>query len=267
MNRVVLCLLLGGALLFGGSQISIAAPKAKLIAFWNDSEPSSKLPVNHSKWQEILESYVVTDHPSGVNRFDYDRVSTSDHNKLKSYISDMESVDPRQLNLQNQKAFWLNLYNAKVVEMILESKSGAVRDISGIWKKKILTVTHQKMSLNDIEHGVLRPIFNDPRIHFGITPATIGSGDILPVAFTGENVEQLLEENTKDFFSKSKERFAIRESSLVISSIFKWYKKDFGSSATNIKAFIKKYVDEDVQQQIDTVSKLSYDYDWSLNRP
>lgn len=266
VNRVlfVFCCLVSLSI----NNVSQAAPKAKMIEFWNDYEPDSGLKLNHSTWQSMLDKYLDDMHPSGVNRFNYDQVTDQDKQLLIQYLDFLQGMDPRQLNRPRKKAFWLNLYNATIVSMVLASKpEQSIKGIGSIWRKKRLVVARQKMSLDDIEHGVLRPLFNDPRIHFGLTPATIGSGDLPAEAFTGDNVEELLERNTQDFFVSGNKGAYIEGNRLVVSSIFKWYKSDFGGNDVNVKSFIKKYANEGLRASIDQSSKISYQYDWGLNKP
>jgi len=250
------------------SMTSHAAPKSKMIEFWNDYEPSSGLKLDHSKWQFMLDRYLDTQHSSGVSRFKYDQVTDADRKVLDEYLTYLQSMDPRQLNFPRKKAFWLNLYNAGVVSMVLNSEpEESIRDIGNVWRKKSFTVSWQKVSLDDIEHGILRPLYNDPRIHFGLTPATIGSGDLPAKAYTGDNVEELLERNTLDFFTGSNKGFYIDGKKLVVSRIFRWYKSDFGRNSDDIKSFIKKYLDAETQAKVDQTSGLSYQYNWELNKP
>jgi len=245
---------------------TLAAPKAKLIPFWDKIELNSELTADHSKWNDLLQRYVDYNHPSGVNRFDYQNVTDADKELLNQYLSHMQSVDPREFNFPNQKAYWLNLYNALAVSIVIALKpQGTIRGINGIWTEEWVEVASQKVSLNDIHHGILRPIFSDPRIHFGLTPATLGSGDLLPIAFTGENVNALLEKNTKKFFNKTNKGYYIDGNKLVVSSILKWYKSDFGRSQEHIKAFIARYVSNKKAAQIERTTKMSYKYDWSMN--
>lgn len=246
----------------------MAAPKAKMIPFWNDYEPDSGLKMNHDAWDALLKKYVVTGHPSGVNRFRYDDVTPEDQTSLQVYIEYLQRMDPRQLNHARKKAYWMNFYNAAIVLIVLtEQPEESIRDVSNLWRKKRFEVTRQKVSLDDIEHGVIRPFYKDPRVHFGFTPATVGSGNILPVAFTHENIEELLERNTRDFLNESGRGVFIDGNTLRISTLFRWYKDDFGSKKGNIKAFIKKYVSPDVARQIDQTTRISYEYNWELNKP
>ena len=259
--------LLGFLCAFMGITSALAAPKAVLIPFWDQISLNSELTADHSKWNDLLQRYVDYNHPSGVNRFDYENVTDADKEILDQYLAHMQSVDPRQFNFPNQKAYWLNLYNALSVSIVIALKpEGTIRGVSGIWTKEWLQVASKKVSLNDIEHGILRPIFSDPRVHFGLTPATLGSGDLLPIAYTGENVNALLEQNTKKFFNKTNKGFYIEGEKLVVSSILKWYKSDFGRSKAHIKAFIARYVSNKKAAQIERTTKISYKYDWSMNK-
>jgi len=245
-----------------------AAPKAKLISFWDKTDVNSELTADHSKWNTLLERRVDYNHLSGVNRFDYEGVTDADKELLNQYLAHMQSVDPRKFDFLNQKAYWLNLYNATAVSIVVALEpQGTIRGINGIWTKGWISVLSKKVSLNDIEHGVLRPMFDDPRVHFGLTPATLGSGDILPIAYTGDNVNQLLEKNTKKFFNKTKKGFYIDGNKLVVSSILKWYKSDFGGSDEHIKAYISRYVNDEKASKIDKTTRISYKYDWSMNKP
>lgn len=186
VSSLVICLLLAQ------SAVS-AAPDANKIEFWNDSEEQSGLKIDYTTWTTLLSKFVVTDHPSGQNRFDYDSVSESDQQALGSFIDYMQQMDPRQITKQRQKAYWLNLYNSMVVNRIVRSKpDDSVRELGRrFWRKKRLTIAMQKISLDDIQHRILRPIFSDPRIHFSLVTGAVGSANIRPIAFTGENIDQL----------------------------------------------------------------------------
>ncbi len=246
----------------------LAAPKAKQIDFWNDSEEESGLKIDYSAWDSLLKKFVITDHPSRLNRFDYESVSEGDKLALDGFVDYIQKMDPRQLTKQRQKAYWLNLFNAGLIQQVLKSEpEDSIKDISGnLWKRKRFYIAMQKMSLDDVEHGVLRPIFKDPRIHFSLVAGTVGSANILPVAFTGDNVEQLIEENTKEFLSHSR---GVRNDNgkLVLSRIFNWYQADFGGNFEGVKSFIKPYAPQSLAPILIDARKAKYQYDWSLNKP
>ncbi len=245
-----------------------AAQEAQEIPFWNDSEEASEFDVDHSAWNSLLNRYVVK-HESGINRFDYDAVTSIDKARLENYIKLLEGMDPRQMAMDRQKPYWLNLFNAALVFQILQSKPEAsIKEISSrkLWRKKRLTIALQKLSLEDIEHGILRPIFKDPRLHFAMVGGTLGSANILNQAFTVDNIEELLNQNTKDFLAHSR-GMAFNGERVVLSSIFKWYANDFGEDFEQLKEFLSEHLPDEKKPLLRVASNARYDYDWSLNKP
>jgi hypothetical protein len=140
--------------------------------------------VDHSAWDKLLKTYVKPG-DDGVNRVDYAAFQRNGHEELKLYIQRLEAVDPQMLDRREQFAFLVNLYNAKTIEVVLNNYPvKSIRDISlggglaalvtgGLWKAKILNVKGADLSLDDIEHGLLRLLFKDPRVHYALNCASI----------------------------------------------------------------------------------------------
>jgi len=207
-------------------QNAVAAPtaeKAQKIEFWDDSEEHSRFSIKHGPWNAMLNKYVVVDHPSGINRFDYDAVTKADKESLDNYLKYLQSMDPRQSPKERQKAYWINLFNASLVQRVLNSSSiDSIQDLGGrFWKKKKIKIAMRKISLNDIEHGILRPIFKDPRVHFSLVEGAAGAANILPQAFTMENVDELLEQNTRDFITHQR---GVSQNSLCLLTCLRSYR-------------------------------------------
>lgn len=254
--------------------IASAAPKAEVIKFWNDSEELSIMQVDHSAWQNILTAYVDDQHPSGVNRVDYGAVTLGDARKLKNYLSYVQKMEPRQLNSEESKAFWINLYNATLFDKIVDAyQSGSFRAVNRLmnggvdsraWGRNAAEVVMQEISLNDILHGILRPIWKDPRIHFALSTGTIGGANIQKTAFNGDNNEELLEKAKTEFMQHSR---AVRvEAGLVIlSSVFDWYGSDFGLDESAVLAYARDNTGEATSQAMVGLSRTSFEYDWNLN--
>lgn len=250
-------------------------PNPKQLKFWNDHESESVMQVNHDDWQELLNRYVDDAHPSGINRFDYAAVSENDHQVLKGYLNYLQLLEPRQLNLEESKAYWLNLYNAILVDDILDEYADgpieSVRDIrSGRfkpwpWTRDAVEVVFQKQSLNDIEHNVIRPIFNDPRIHYVLSKGSLGGGSLLKTAFTGENNEELLSAAERDFLNHPRAVFVSAIGEARLNSIFDWYAADFALSEDEIIAYISENVSEENKVPLLLIKNIEYVYDWSLN--
>ncbi|MFT5573081.1 MAG: hypothetical protein ACI9FR_002014 [Cryomorphaceae bacterium] len=259
-----------------GQSAWAAAPDAVRIDFWNDSEPQSTIKVNHSVWQSVLDKYLDDKHPSGINRFDYLAVSQVDRALLDDYLNYLQQMEPRQLSIAEQKPFWINLYNAKTVEVVLRRLQSdsitSIRQIrSGIftpgpWKNKLLTLSRQEISLDDIEHGILRPNFNDRRIHYALNCAALGCPSLLKTAFTSENTEQLLAFAERSFLSHPRAA-RIQDSELVLSSLFDWYASDFAYNPNELLAYIKKFTSAETSKIFSQQPETRFEYDWALNKP
>jgi hypothetical protein len=252
---------------------SHATPSSKLNAFWADSEPKSGLHLDHSAWQHILDQYLVTDHPSGINRFNYAGVTKQDKLKLAAYIAYVAQFDPRQLSKLEQKAMWLNLYNVLVVATVLNQQSipdvDSIRRVGGEdgpWKNSILKMVTQEISLDAIEHNILRPIWNDPRIHFALNRATLGSANLQSQVFTYQNIDAQLDKASKEFVNSSR-GVSFSGNRIVLSTIFNWYSDDFGGGIANVKKFLSKYAAPELAIKISRSRRVRYRYQWDLNRP
>jgi len=246
-----------------------AAPRAKLIEFWDDEESESRLNIDHRRWDALLKKHVETNHASGINRIDYAAFSAADKASLGEYLEYLQLLDPRQVNLANQKAYWLNLYNAGIVALVLDKDANAdfdsIKDLGNIWKKKRFYIAMQNTSFDDIQHGVLRSRFNDNRLLFGINAGTLGSAPIQPAAFTHENVEELLDVVLRDFFATST-GLSTDGDTITITKSLKWYASDYGGRDGALE-FVKKYSSPAKVGAIERSRKVDYDYDWSLNKP
>jgi hypothetical protein len=250
-------------------------PNAKDLKFWNDYESGSTMQVNHDEWQGLLDRYLDDAHPSGINRFDYSAVSDVDQQVLKNYLDYLQLLEPRQLNMEEAKAYWLNLYNAVLVDDILDESAGglidSVREIRAgrfkpwPWTRDAVEVVFQKMSLNDIEHNIIRPVFSDPRVHYVLSKGSLGGGNLLKTAFTGENNEELLSTAEKDFLNHPRAVFVRGIGETRLNSIFEWYAVDFGATEEQIMAYISENVSEETKVSLLLTKSVSYDYDWALN--
>lgn len=262
-----------GAILTASSPAA-AAPKADLWPRWSRHDPGSVVTVDHSAWDEFLEKYVVVDDPSGINLVRYGSVTPEDRQRMRTYLDDLESVRVSELNRGEQRAYWINLYNALTVLLILEHYPvKSIRDIrispglfaSGPWDKKLLVIEDEKLSLNDIEHRILRPIWKDSRLHYAVNCASLGCPNLLPAAYGPENTESLLEEGARAYVNHPRgARFD--GSTLVLSRIYGWFEEDFGGSEKGVVEHLLKYADERLGRRLrDFRGRTRKEYDWSLN--
>ena len=242
---------------------TFAAPKAELWQYWNSSNENAVIKVNHQKWQTILDKYLVSEGENTL--FRYNRVSSSDKQNLKSYIRELSSIDPYQLTKAQQYAYWVNLYNSVTVDLILDAypvqsitKLGGLFSF-GPWEEEVVVINNKKLTLNDIEHRILRPIWQDPRIHYAVNCASLGCPNLQAQAFTASNTEQLLEQAATSFINSEK-GVKITGKLIRLSSIYDWFADDFGSP-TELIMHLANYRPE--LQNLK--GKIKYDYDWGLN--
>ena len=271
-RRRLLAGLLGGALLAG----ACGPPQAVGIAGWDASDESSVERIDHSAWQAILDGYVGPD-AAGVNLVDYEGLAANagDSARLAGYLDYLQGLDPRDYSRAEQMAYWINLYNALTMKVVLDAYPvDTIRDIhegvvpyTGPWGDVHANVAGQDLTLDDIEHGILRPIWRDKRIHYAVNCAAYGCPHLLKTAFTAENTEMLLEAGARDYVNNFRGVDAVDEDFIVLSSIYEWYPEDFGDTEEVVIAHLLEYADDDLAAQLDGFEgAIEHDYDWSLNR-
>ncbi|UAB69831.1 DUF547 domain-containing protein [Vibrio sp. SCSIO 43132] len=248
------------------SSLSFAAPKSDLWEFWQKNNESNTATISHQAWDELLKKYLAE---SGQhNLFDYAGVTTSDKAALKSYIQNLASQDPRSYSLKEQYAYWVNMYNAITVDLILDdypvksiTKLGGLFSF-GPWGEKVVKVVGKDLTLNDIEHRILRPIWNDPRTHYAVNCASLGCPNLQTTAFTADNTEALLEQAAQSFVNSDK-GVSLNSDGAQLSSIYEWFVADFGGNEEGVITHLKQYRSD---LPLNRSSKIKYDYDWDLNK-
>ena len=258
--------------LLSPSPLAVAAPKAELWARWEQHDPESVATVDHSAWDWFLQKHLAAD-PDGVNRLDYG-AAAGDRTGLDDYLRGLSETDAASLNRGEQLAFWINLYNALTAQVVLDHYPVAtIRDIdispgvfsSGPWGAKLIEVDGERLSLDDIEHRILRPIWRDPRIHYAVNCASAGCPNLALRAFTAENAEELLESGARDYVNHPRGA-RVADGALRVSSIYEWFKDDFGGDDAGVLAHLRRHADDGLRAKLSGVSEVSGDdYDWSLN--
>jgi hypothetical protein len=259
--------------LFWGGSVS-AAPKADLWPRWQAHDQSSTIQVNHGVWDDFLQKYLVTGDPSGINRLRYKKVNDTDKKALQHYLDTLQEVSVSKLNRKEQKAYWINFYNALTIKVILDHYPvKSIRDIDispgffsdGPWDKKLGSVEGFEISLNDIEHRILRPIWKDNRVHYAVNCASIGCPNLQPEPFTAGNTDALLAKGAREYINNQRGA-DLAGSILTVSSIYKWFQEDFDNSEQGILEHLEKYADEKLAGKLHNFKgKIQYNYDWSLN--
>jgi hypothetical protein len=201
-------------------------------------------------------------------------VGPADRKALEGYISALEGVPVRSLRRDEQLAYWINLYNALTVKVILDHYPvKSIRDIDispgffsdGPWGKRLVRVEGKEMTLNDVEHRVLRPIWKDPRIHYAVNCASLGCPNLQPEAFTAANAEELLALAARQYVNHPR-GVSAEKGWLKVSSIYVWFKEDFGGTDDGVIEHLKIHASGALSEELKNVGGISeHHYDWNLN--
>ncbi len=265
---------LGGLALLAGlaPQPAAAAPRADLWPRWQRHDQSSRTRVDHQRWADFLSTYLVAG-SDGINRLDYSGALAAS-GSLQVYLTSLQAVPVSRLARDEQFAFWANLYNAQTVATVLQHYPVAsIRDIDispglfadGPWGAAQTSVEGVSLSLDDIEHRILRPIWRDPRLHYAVNCASLGCPNLQPEPFHADRLDQQLDRAARQFV-KHPRAAAFEPDGLVVSSLYRWYRNDFGGSDAGIIAHLKRHADPALARRLATVTEIADDrYDWALN--
>ena len=234
--------------------------------------PKSTLKIDHAPWSKFLKKYLDAKDESGVNLMRYKSVDKAGVDALNDYIDYLQELPIRSYSRTEQLPYWINLYNALTVQLILDHYPvDSITDIQsgffsfGPWDEHLLVIEDQSVSLNDIEHRILRPIWDDPRLHYALNCASMGCPNLLPEAYEVESANKMMDQAAKEFINHYR---AVRfeRTRLVLSKIFSWYMDDFGGNEKELLVHISKFARPTLQRALEEYKgKIEYDYDWSLN--
>lgn len=249
-----------------------SAPTAELWERWTAHDPASTIVVGHERLQRFLDRYLVSGAAGGPSAVRYGAVTRDDRAALVSYLDDLQRVSPSGLSRDEQMAYWINLYNGRTVLLILEHYPvKSIRDIrfgtsgAGPWDERLLTVEGERLSLNNIEHNILRPIWKDPRIHYAVNCASISCPELRSTVYTGAGIDRQLDAAARGYIASEQGVFA-SGGRLRLSSIYDWYRTDFGRNERAVLAHIARYAQEPMKSLLETFrDRIQYGYDWALN--
>jgi hypothetical protein len=193
---------------------------------------------------------------------------------LEAYLRSLAESRLDRLAPGHLEALLINAYNACTVRSILDHPDvSSIRDIPGVWTKVRHRVGGFDLTLDEIEHRILRPYFRDPRLHFALNCASRSCAPLPTWAYDGDRIDAQLEERARSFLSDPK-NVRVEGSKLLVSKYFDWYGSDFTAkgwkgSENSVAACIARYAAPDVRAFIDRHSGKPpigfLDYDWSLN--
>jgi hypothetical protein len=229
----------------------------------------------HAVWDRLLAAYVI-EGSDGVDRVDYDRLRghAADRAALDAYIAALEAQPVSALARDEQFAFWANLYNAVTVRLIVEENpSRSIMQIRtglfsiGPWGVERVTVEGRALSLDDIEHAIMRPQFEAALVHYAVNCASIGCPNIRARAWRAHTLDEDLDAAARAYVNHPR-GVTVTDRGLVISRIYKWYQEDFGGDDAGVIAHLLAYAEPELAQPIRANPRIvRHAYDWALNRP
>jgi hypothetical protein len=238
--------------------------------------------VDDAVYAALLDRYLKAG-SDGVTRVDYAKwkASADDVASLGRYIAALAAEKPSGFNREQAFAYWANLYNAITLQVILDNYPvDSIRDIRstgtglfdvkawfGPWRTKLVTVEGRELSLDAIEHEIMRPTFKDPRVHYAVNCASIGCPNLKATPWRAETLEDDLEAGAKAFINSPRGVVVKGDGALTVSSIFSWFKEDFGGTDDGVIAHLRKYAGPELAKKLEGNPRIAGDqYDWSLNR-
>ncbi|UTA49424.1 DUF547 domain-containing protein [Simiduia sp. 21SJ11W-1] len=219
-------------------------------------------------YQQFLDTY-RHETPRGA-LVDYRAVTDAHKKALGNYVAGLQRQAPSTMGGAEAQAYWVNLYNSRMILLVLESGIPAsIKDVKpnlaawlagGPWKYPVVDVEGRSLSFDDIEHGILRAQWQEPRIHFVLNCASIGCPDLPAKVLTAGTLEAQLESAAWAFINSEK-GVDVSANTVYLSRIFYWFGEDFGTTEGARIAFINGYRKVPIPEG----ASLRYRYDWALN--
>ncbi len=248
-----------------------------LAALFLSAAPAA---ADDAAYDTLLARYVAAS-ADGINRVDYARwsASQSDRAALDAYVTDLAQQPTSTFARDRAFAYWVNLYNAVTLQVVLERYPiASIRDIRsegtgldpraliGPWRTRRVTVEGRRLSLDDIENTILRPTFRDPRVHYAINCASIGCPNLMPRAWRAETLDADLDAAARAYVNHPRGVSVAANGSPRVSSIYRWFRADFGGSDANVIAHLRRYAAPELAQRLAGATRIAgHGYDWTLN--
>jgi Protein of unknown function, DUF547 len=250
-----------------------AVPPAEAWDIWLEHDPGSMQAIDHAAWERFLVRYLRIG-GDGVHRVAYAEVTPADRGALDGYIDRLAAVPIGAYNRFEQMAYWINLYNALTVRLVLEHYPiASVRDIDdaprplsgGPWDEPLVKIGGTPVSLNDILHRILRPIFNDPRVHYAVSCAALGCANLQPEPFRGADLDRQLNKAAMAYVNHPR-CVSVQDDDLELSSLYRWYRDDFGGSDAAVIHHLMGLANPRLAMSLQQFDRVGADgFDWRLN--
>lgn len=257
-----------------GAALAGEVSKAELWDRWTQHDEAATRVLDHTLWDRFLTRYVVMAE-DGTSIVKYGAVDSDDRGYLRVYLEQLQRTEISKLRRDEQLAYWINLYNAYTVKLVVDRYPMAslrTLDISpgffakGPWGAKMLKVEDETLSLDDIEHRVLRPIWKDPRLHYALCRASRGGPALPPHAYTASNTPALLDAAARAFVNHPRGARMESDTTVQVSSLYEWFEDDFGGNDAGVIAHLLQYAQGPLAESLRKARRVrDGGYDWLLN--
>lgn len=193
---------------------------------------------------------------------------------LDSYLDQLAAVSETDFNKwpeQERLAFLINLYNASTLKLITDHYPlSSIKKIGGLFSSPFdqpaVRAFGKTMTLNNLEHGIIRPQFHEPRVHFALVCAAKGCPPLRAEAYVGSRLDELLNDQAKVFLENT-DKNRVEDHVVYLSPIFKWYAEDFSTKFGSVLNAVRQYFPaREAKELAQGEFKIKYtEYDWSLN--
>ncbi|MBK1662391.1 DUF547 domain-containing protein [Paracraurococcus ruber] len=256
-----------------GGLEALFAPRARLWPRWSGHDEAATHSVDHAPWTGFLRRYRRPG-ADGIARVDYAGVTPADRQALEAWLSGLAATRVTALRRDEQFCFWVNLYNGLTMRTVLHAPGVAsIRDINlsggiflrGPWDAQVVTVEGEALTLNDIEHRILRPIWREPRVHYVVNCASLGCPDLPEEALTPARREAMLAAAARAYVAHPR-GVTVRPDGLLLSAIYNWFAADFEPDG-GVVPHLLRHAGPAQAAAIRTAPGIAgYAYDWALNR-
>jgi hypothetical protein len=222
----------------------------------------SQAAVDHGPWSRLLARYV-----NAQGHVAYRDLQTHDRAAFDAYLATLAHAQTDGMTEAEEKALWINAYNALIVSGILQGYTAeSLLARQRLFRWFTVRIAGKDRTADEIEHQILRKKFQDPRVHFAIVCASSSCPQLRREAYIPERLDAQLDEATQAFLHDPT-RNHLEARPVALSRIFEWFAADFINSAGSVAAFVRRFVPEDKQALLNlTDSELRYlEYDWTLN--
>lgn len=234
------------------------------LPVYAESTTTKEDTVDHSIFSALLQEHVHG------TRVDYDGFAR-DEATLDTYLDLLAEVDPERLSQDGQLAYWINVYNAWTIKFILSRwpDIDSIKDLGGLfqspWKRKIVRTRQGVLTLDHVEHDIIRPVFQDARIHFAINCAAVSCPPLQTFAYTEADLQEQLSMVTARFLN-SAENYTAEGNTLRVTKVMDWFAEDFTPSKHEfLLRFAKGELREYMLAKGETLRIRHLSYDWALN--